>query len=70
MGSAASKEGDVYSFGIVVLEMFSGIRPTHEMFKDGFNIRDYVKAALPDRISSVIKPKLVPTNGIVHSSQY
>ncbi|CAN0880397.1 Probable LRR receptor-like serine/threonine-protein kinase At3g47570, partial [Linum grandiflorum] len=59
MASGASKEGDVYSFGIVVLEMFTGIRPTHEMFKDGLNIRDYVKAALPDRISSVISSSLV-----------
>ncbi|CAI0442195.1 unnamed protein product [Linum tenue] len=45
MGSAASKRGDVYSFGILVLEMFTGKRPTDEMLGDGVNLRDYVKAA-------------------------
>ncbi|CAN1306073.1 Probable LRR receptor-like serine/threonine-protein kinase At3g47570 [Linum perenne] len=53
MGSGASKEGDMYSFGILVLEMFSGRRPTDEMFKDGLNLHDYIMDALPDNLSSL-----------------
>ncbi|XP_057997644.1 probable LRR receptor-like serine/threonine-protein kinase At3g47570 [Hevea brasiliensis] len=34
MRGIASKEGDVYSYGILVLEMFSERRPTDEMFKE------------------------------------
>ncbi|KAK7353425.1 hypothetical protein VNO80_18872 [Phaseolus coccineus] len=41
-GSKASTEGDVYSFGILVLEMFTGKRPTDEMFKEGLSLRKFV----------------------------
>ncbi|CAN1306078.1 Probable LRR receptor-like serine/threonine-protein kinase At3g47570 [Linum perenne] len=59
MGSGASKEGDMYSFGILVLEMFSGRRPTDEMFKDGLNLHDYIMDALPDNLSSVIDTSML-----------
>ncbi|CAL1373971.1 unnamed protein product [Linum trigynum] len=54
MGSAVSKQGDVYSFGILVLEMFTGKRPTDEMFRDGMNLRGYVKAATASGDNNVI----------------
>ncbi|CAN1766522.1 Probable LRR receptor-like serine/threonine-protein kinase At3g47570 [Linum perenne] len=58
MGMAASKEGDVYSYGILVLEMLTGKRPTNEMFKDGMNLRDFVKASSHDGITSVLDPSM------------
>ncbi|CAI0552251.1 unnamed protein product [Linum tenue] len=56
MGKAVWKEGDVYSFGILLLEMFTGRRPTDEMFKEGVNLCDFVKAAIPGRILAVLDP--------------
>ncbi|GMN53241.1 hypothetical protein TIFTF001_022385 [Ficus carica] len=50
MGSELSREGDVYSYGILLLEMFTGKRPTDEMFKDDFNLHYFVKMALPERL--------------------
>ncbi|CAN1139668.1 Probable LRR receptor-like serine/threonine-protein kinase At3g47570 [Linum perenne] len=59
MGSAVSEQGDVYSFGIVVLEMLTLRRPTDEMFRDGLNLHGFVKAALMGEVGMVIDPVLV-----------
>uniref|UniRef100_A0A2N9HWK5 non-specific serine/threonine protein kinase n=1 Tax=Fagus sylvatica TaxID=28930 RepID=A0A2N9HWK5_FAGSY len=60
MGGEASTEGDVYSYGILVLEMFTGRRPTDDMFKDGLNLHDFVKMALPKRLIEIVNPMLLP----------
>ncbi|PRQ58114.1 putative protein kinase RLK-Pelle-LRR-XII-1 family [Rosa chinensis] len=53
MGSEVSTYGDVYSFGIVLLEMFTGKRPTDHMFSDSLNLHNYVKTALPELVSEI-----------------
>ncbi|KAL7229133.1 hypothetical protein ACSBR2_007769 [Camellia fascicularis] len=59
MGSEVSTYGDIYSFGILVLEMFTGKRPTDEMFKDGLSLHSFVKGALPWSVSEVADPILL-----------
>ncbi|MFQ6647187.1 hypothetical protein Gotur_020119 [Gossypium turneri] len=59
LGSELSTKGDVYSYGILLLEMFTGKRPTHDMFKEGFSIHNFVMAALPERITEIIDPILL-----------
>ncbi|XP_019191173.1 PREDICTED: putative receptor-like protein kinase At3g47110 [Ipomoea nil] len=59
MGSRPSKAGDVYSFGILILEMLTGKRPTYELFQDGLNLHSYAKAALADRGVEIADPKLL-----------
>ena len=34
MGGQVSPLGDIYNYGILLLEMFIGRRPTDEMFKE------------------------------------
>jgi len=53
-----STYGDVYSFGILLLEMFTGKRPTDDMFQDGLNLHNYVEIALPGRVTEVVDPML------------
>ncbi|KAL4597946.1 hypothetical protein ACB092_11G024900 [Castanea dentata] len=60
MGGEASTEGDVYSYGVLVLEMFTGRMPTDDMFKDGLNLHNFVKMALPKRLAQVVDPMLLP----------
>ncbi|XP_052876741.1 probable LRR receptor-like serine/threonine-protein kinase At3g47570 [Gossypium arboreum] len=59
MGSELSTNGDVYSYGILLLEMLTGKRPTNERFKEGLSLRNFVKAALPDRVVEIIDPILL-----------
>lgn len=58
MGNEASTSGDVYSYGILLLEMFTGMRPTHRMFSDGHTLHNYAKLALPEQTVSIADPTL------------
>lgn len=49
MGSDVSREGDVYSYDVLLLEMFTGLSPTNAMFKDNFTIHSFVAEAVPER---------------------
>jgi serine/threonine protein kinase len=42
-GGRVSTAGDVYSYGILLLELFTGKRPTDEMFVDGLDIRMFAE---------------------------
>ncbi|XP_039173899.1 probable LRR receptor-like serine/threonine-protein kinase At3g47570 [Eucalyptus grandis] len=59
MGSGVSIEGDVYSYGILLLEMFTGISPTAEIFKENLNLHNFVEEALPERVLEITDPILV-----------
>ena len=59
MGSEVSAHGDVYSFGILLLEMFTGKRPTDHMFSDGMNLHNYVKITLTERVSEISESLLL-----------
>ncbi|EXB52314.1 putative LRR receptor-like serine/threonine-protein kinase [Morus notabilis] len=59
MGADLSKEGDVYSFGILLLETFTRKRPTHEMFKDDSTLHNFVKTSLPERLVQVVDRALL-----------
>ncbi|KAL3751223.1 hypothetical protein ACJRO7_012101 [Eucalyptus globulus] len=53
MGSDVSREGDVHSYGVLLLEMFTGLSPTHETFKDNYSIRNFVAEAVPERVLEI-----------------
>ncbi|KAI3853519.1 hypothetical protein MKX03_017250 [Papaver bracteatum] len=62
-GGEVSTQGDVYSYGILLLEMFTGKRPTDNMFKDGLNIHYFCKMhELPERVEKVIDSRLLFDN--------
>ncbi|KAG8644354.1 putative receptor-like protein kinase At3g47110 [Manihot esculenta] len=56
MGGIPSKEGDVYGYGILVLEIFSGKKPTDKIFEDQLNLHNFVKDALPERLMQITNP--------------
>ncbi|XP_072977005.1 LRR receptor-like serine/threonine-protein kinase EFR [Typha angustifolia] len=58
-GSTVSTQGDIYSYGVFLLEMFTGIRPTNAMFKDDLNLHKYTKMFFPERIKDVVDRRLL-----------
>ena len=54
MGGQVSTLGDIYSYGILLLEMFIGKRPTDEIFKNGMSIHQFTAMALPEHIMDYV----------------
>lgn len=54
MGGAVSTLGDVYSFGVLLLELFTGKRPTDGLFVDSLNLHNFVKMALPAHAMEIV----------------
>ncbi|XP_050226817.1 putative receptor-like protein kinase At3g47110 [Mercurialis annua] len=59
LGSAISTYGDVYSYGILLLEMFTGKRPTDETFKESWNIHIFAASAFSNGETEVIDSVLL-----------
>ncbi|XVF24077.1 hypothetical protein REPUB_Repub13aG0096000 [Reevesia pubescens] len=58
-GGAVSPEGDIYSYGIVLLEMITGRRPTDDMFHGGLSLHNFCKMALPEGLKEILDFRLV-----------
>ncbi|GKE13213.1 kinase-like domain-containing protein [Tanacetum coccineum] len=54
IGSEMTSSGDVYSFGIVLLEVMTGKKPTDDMFNNGLSLHKFAYMALPDHVVDVI----------------
>ncbi|MQL77259.1 hypothetical protein Taro_009666 [Colocasia esculenta] len=60
VSSQASTLGDVYSYGILLLEMFTGRRPTADAFGGDLSLRKYVEMAFPGQVMDIVDPYLLP----------
>ncbi|XP_043694516.1 probable LRR receptor-like serine/threonine-protein kinase At3g47570 [Telopea speciosissima] len=60
MGGRATIQGDVFSYGILLLEMLTGKRPTDQMFTNDLNPHNFAKAALPVHVMQILDPTLLP----------
>ncbi|GJR43674.1 kinase-like domain-containing protein [Tanacetum coccineum] len=54
IGSEITSSGDVYSFGIFLLELMTGKMPTDGMFNEGLSIHKFADMALPEHVTDVI----------------
>ncbi|KAF8006280.1 hypothetical protein BT93_K0542 [Corymbia citriodora subsp. variegata] len=59
MGSGVMTYADVYSYGILLLEMFTGRRPIDDEFKGSFNLHNFVVKNLPERVTEIVDPTVI-----------
>ena len=57
-GSVVSTHGDIYSLGILLLEMFTGRSPTEGMFRDSLDLHKFVEEALQDTTLEIAVPTM------------
>ncbi|XP_030468569.2 probable LRR receptor-like serine/threonine-protein kinase At3g47570 [Syzygium oleosum] len=53
MGCKVSREGGVYSYGILLLEMFTGLSPNDDIFRDNLTLHSFVAEALPEQVLEI-----------------
>ncbi|XP_050369521.1 probable LRR receptor-like serine/threonine-protein kinase At3g47570 [Argentina anserina] len=58
-GQKPSTAGDAYSFGVMLLELFTGKSPTDEDFTGDLNLVQWVQSSFPHNIAQVLDCKLL-----------
>ncbi|KAF7838117.1 putative leucine-rich repeat receptor-like serine/threonine-protein kinase [Senna tora] len=58
MGKQASSHGDVYSFGVLVLEIVTGRPPTDVLVHEGSSLHEWVKRQYPYKLDNVVQQAL------------
>jgi len=58
LSGTVSTQGDVYSYGIMLLEMLTRKQPTSHMFVGDLNLHNWVNFAYPNNVNEVIESSL------------
>lgn len=69
-GSAGlvSTMGDIYSYGILLMETFTGKRPTDELFLGELSMRRWISESYSKTITEIVDDKLLNKGGHIQAN--
>ncbi|GLJ50996.1 hypothetical protein SUGI_1085970 [Cryptomeria japonica] len=59
LGGRVTTEGDVYGYGILLLEMLTRKRPTEDIFAGDLNMHKWINSAFPNSLIDVLDRRLL-----------
>ncbi|KAG9142213.1 hypothetical protein Leryth_007659 [Lithospermum erythrorhizon] len=59
LGGEVSKKGDIYSLGILLLELITGKRPTDSIFEGDLNLNKFGKMGILENVMEIVDPNIV-----------
>uniref|UniRef100_A0A2C9VHP4 non-specific serine/threonine protein kinase n=1 Tax=Manihot esculenta TaxID=3983 RepID=A0A2C9VHP4_MANES len=71
LGSEVSTGGDVYSYGILLLEMVTRKKPTDDIFVEGLNLHNFARMALANQVLEIVDPIILQEDdeGVMNNSK-
>ncbi|XXG56982.1 hypothetical protein AAC387_Pa03g4264 [Persea americana] len=69
LGGKPSTKGDVYSYGIMLLELFTGKSPTHHTFVGEQSFKKWVLSAFPSVTMQVVDPEMHKIGSLLYQGK-
>ncbi|XP_052141994.1 probable LRR receptor-like serine/threonine-protein kinase At3g47570 [Oryza glaberrima] len=62
MGGPISTKGDAYSYGVLLLEILTGKRPSDDKLKDSLSLHELVESAFPHKLDEILDPIMLQSD--------
>eukprot|EP00253_Pinus_taeda_P010068 PITA_10068 len=69
LGGQVTTKGDVYSYGIVLLEMLTRKKPTHNLFTEGMDLKTWTSSGFPNQLVEVVDSSLLNNSATTKTEQ-
>ena len=65
LGGHVTTKGDVYSYGLVILDILTRKKPIHNIFVEGMNLQKWVGFHFPNQVGEVVDRSLLRSTSTI-----